>query len=60
MKPFNPAEIEAAVQREWRDGERLSLPSKPPTGGSSTAVSMLPYPSGILHMGTCATTRSAT
>ena len=50
MKPFNPAETEAAVQREWRPATSIA-PSKTADRKKFYCVSMLPYPSGNLHMG---------
>ena len=50
MKPFNPAEIEAAVQRQWQAGDvyrAVETTDRP----KFFCVSMLPYPSGNLHMG---------
>ena len=50
MKPFNPHEIEAAAQSAWRAGDvyrATERPDKP----KYFCVSMLPYPSGVLHMG---------
>jgi leucyl-tRNA synthetase len=49
---FNPSKIEAAVQSNWnaRDAYRVSEQSDKPLG-KFYACSMLPYPSGKLHMG---------
>ncbi len=50
MKPFNPAAIEAAVQARWRADDVYRAVER--TGSKKFyCVSMLPYPSGILHMG---------
>ena len=53
MKPFNPAEIEAAARAHWNAvdayGARENDPRFPK--GKFYCVSMLPYPSGRLHMG---------
>jgi len=50
MKPFNPTETEAAVQRQWKAGDvyRAAETADRP---KYFCVSMLPYPSGNLHMG---------
>ncbi len=50
MKPFNPAETEAAVQREWREGD-VYRAVEAADRKKFFCVSMLPYPSGNLHMG---------
>ncbi len=50
MKPFNPAETEAAVQREWREGD-VYRAVEANDRRKFYCVSMLPYPSGNLHMG---------
>ena len=47
---YNPAEVEAAAQAAWaaRDAYRVV---EDPTKKKFYACSMLPYPSGALHMG---------
>jgi len=49
---FNPADIEAKAQANWnaRDAYRVTEQSNKPLG-KFYACSMLPYPSGKLHMG---------
>ncbi len=51
MNPdFEPREIETAAQAAWREGDVYRVredPSRP----KFYACSMLPYPSGVLHMG---------
>ena len=53
MKPFNPAEIEAAAQTHWTavDAYRANEDDPRFPKGKFYCVSMLPYPSGRLHMG---------
>jgi leucyl-tRNA synthetase len=59
MRPFNPAEIEADVQRQWNDGDvyrAVETSARP----KFYCVSMLPYPRATCTWGTFATTRSTT
>ncbi len=50
MKPFNPATIEAAVQSQWQAADAYrAIETAERT--KFFCVSMLPYPSGNLHMG---------
>jgi len=50
MKPFNPAEIEAAAQAAWKAADAYRAVERADRK-KFFCVSMLPYPSGILHMG---------
>ena len=50
MKPFNPAEIEAAAQAAWKAADAYRAVERTDRR-KFYCVSMLPYPSGILHMG---------
>jgi leucyl-tRNA synthetase len=50
MKPYDPAEIESAVQARWK-ADDVYRAVEDPARKKFYCVSMLPYPSGILHMG---------
>lgn len=50
MRPFNPAEIEAAVQAHWKAADVYRTVERADRT-KFYCVSMLPYPSGTLHMG---------
>jgi len=50
MKPFDPAAIESAAQSAWRIADAYRAVEKP-GARKYYCVSMLPYPSGRLHMG---------
>jgi len=50
MRPYRPAEIDAAAQAHWRAIDAFHA-VEDPSRRKFYLVSMLPYPSGVLHMG---------
>ncbi len=47
---YNPAEIELSVQQRWQESDAFRA-SEDAAGEKYYCLSMLPYPSGALHMG---------
>jgi leucyl-tRNA synthetase len=50
MQPYRPAEIDAAAQAHWNAVDAFRA-VEDPSRRKFYLVSMLPYPSGVLHMG---------
>jgi len=48
--PYNPLEIEVCVQTRW-DSDKIYEATEDPAVEKYYCLSMLPYPSGALHMG---------
>ena len=50
QQSYNPAEIESRVQQQWRRDDVFAV-TEDPSREKFYCLSMLPYPSGALHMG---------
>jgi len=50
QQPYHPAEIEARIQQRWNRNKVFNAREKP-GAEKFYCLSMLPYPSGALHMG---------
>ena len=50
ISPYNPLEIEASIQARW-DEDKVYQASEDASAEKFYCLSMLPYPSGALHMG---------
>ncbi len=50
QEKYNPSDIEPAIQASWRESEAFKV-TQDPSRQKYYACSMLPYPSGKLHMG---------
>jgi len=50
QSPYNPLELESQVQQQWESGQVYQA-SEDSSAEKFYCLSMLPYPSGALHMG---------